>query len=329
MTGSSHGWVGLLVISASGCSLDRISPSDASLDLSSAKAIAIAVGGLHTCALGAANEVRCWDSADRGAVPYLVVGLGSGVKAIASGGQHSCAIIGDGRVRCWGSNARGQLGNGASTDSALPVDVVSLSNAIAITCGEAHTCAVTALGGVKCWGSNDSGQLGDGASDESLVPVDVSELTSETRSISAGFDHTCAVVSGAVRCWGGAISRGPLEVPHLNSAVAVRAGRRASCARTASGTVMCWGENAGAEPDEIAGVSHVTSLSMAGRYACAVSSGNVNCWGESPIEVSGLGGEIAEIDARDDHACALTTAGIVKCWNRETARAPADVPILP
>jgi hypothetical protein len=60
------------------------------------------------------------------AVPVDVVGLGSGVVAVSAGRHHSCARTSAGTVRCWGDNGRGQLGAKASTNAAVPVQVVGL-----------------------------------------------------------------------------------------------------------------------------------------------------------------------------------------------------------
>src|SRR5438445_9399216 len=77
---------------------------------------------------------------------------------VVSGGIHSCAVLGDQTVRCWGSNGYGQLGNGTTTDSSVPVTVTGMTGVQVIAAGEHHTCVVAA-GAVSCWGRNDSGQL--------------------------------------------------------------------------------------------------------------------------------------------------------------------------
>ena len=56
--------------------------------------------------------------------PTAVVnlGAGAGVQALAGGGEHSCAIV-NGSVKCWGNNDDGQLGNGTTSGSHVPVAV--------------------------------------------------------------------------------------------------------------------------------------------------------------------------------------------------------------
>jgi alpha-tubulin suppressor-like RCC1 family protein len=49
------------------------------------------------------------------------------VTAIDAGGNHTCALTRRGEVPCWGRNAYGQLGNGTTTNSNIPVEVVFAS----------------------------------------------------------------------------------------------------------------------------------------------------------------------------------------------------------
>ncbi len=48
---------------------------------------------------------------------------GETVVAIAAGYDHNLALCADGSVAAWGYNADGELGNGGSTNSNVPVSV--------------------------------------------------------------------------------------------------------------------------------------------------------------------------------------------------------------
>lgn len=103
-------------------------------------AVEIALGRSHGCARTSDGSVWCWGEADRGQLgsevatpcpngdskcsltPIRVSGLPP-TKRIAAGGETTCALVADDSVRCWGRNDKGQLGNGGTTDSALPVRV--------------------------------------------------------------------------------------------------------------------------------------------------------------------------------------------------------------
>ena len=47
-------------------------------------------------------------------------------KLVAKAISASCAVLSDGTVQCWGHNSFGELGNGTTTASAVPVRVVGL-----------------------------------------------------------------------------------------------------------------------------------------------------------------------------------------------------------
>ena len=229
--------------------------------------VAVAAGAYHACALDTEGGVSCWGMNTNGQLgsesttissnPLAVTGLSSGVAAIAAGGFHTCALGTSGEVQCWGLNEDGQLGNGTTANSNVPVAVTGLSNAVAaITAGAYHTCALGTNGGVECWGFNYSGQLGNGTTGNSSIPVAVTGLMSGVAAIAAGDYHACGLGSdGGILCWGlndsGQLGNGttrnssiPVAVTGLTSSMAaVDAGRFHTCAVATGGAVKCWGNN--------------------------------------------------------------------------------------
>ena len=181
-------------------------------------AATLALGGEHTCAITLSGGARCWGRNREGQLgnganndsPAVVdvLGLSANTRAIAAGYFHSCAVVSDGRVKCWGSNEYGELGNGGATGSgarsALPVDVVGISDAIDVVAGRYFTCALRSGGGVRCWGDNTNSALGNGSSGGRIAaPVDVTGLAAPAIALTSGGFNPCAVlVSGAVQCWG-------------------------------------------------------------------------------------------------------------------------------
>jgi alpha-tubulin suppressor-like RCC1 family protein/Tol biopolymer transport system component len=248
-----------------GSSADRLAPTDVT-NLTSGVS-AISAGGFHTCALTTGGGMKCWGYNFYGAVgdggagapatPVDVVGLASGVTAITTGYYHSCALTSTGGVKCWGWNANGQLGNGNTTDSNVPVDVSTLATGvIAVSAGQSFTCALLSGGVVKCWGENSSGQLGTASGPDVLVPTTVPGLPNDIVAINASNFHACALTStGGMKCWGansegqlgdGSTENrvGPVDVAGLAQGVSrIDAGGDHTCARTALGEAKCWGRD--------------------------------------------------------------------------------------
>jgi alpha-tubulin suppressor-like RCC1 family protein len=241
------------------------------LDGTASRAVALAVGDAHTCAVLDTGSVRCWGLDERGQVgdggsnaasissPVTVAGLdGSTDRAIqvSAGAEHSCALLESGAVRCWGDNVFGQLGHGSvNTSEGAPVSVAGFdgvsASATQISAGWQHTCAVSATGDVRCWGSDMTGQLGDGdddeASERSPVPVlDLGEAGQEAVVVSCGFGHTCATTAtGRVVCWGwnglGALGTGEAEgaVRHSPASVVGLSEANSALSVSAGGLSTC------------------------------------------------------------------------------------------
>ena len=90
-----------------------------------------------------------------GATPPCSAGNGNvltGVKAVSGGDNHSLALLNNGEVRAWGYNGLGELGNGTTTNSHVPVAVSGLGGITAISAGGNHSLALLGNGTVMAWG---------------------------------------------------------------------------------------------------------------------------------------------------------------------------------
>ena len=187
----------------------------------------VTTGGFHTCALDTSSKMYCWGLNSSGRlgggltsilsnVPVAVnmsgALAGKTIKQMSTGYSSTCAIASDNRAYCWGSGNNGQLGNGSTADSRVPV-AVNMSGALVgktikqILAGGDHGCVVASDDKMYCWGLNNNGELGNNSSVNSSVPVAVNAdgvLAGKTiRQMSAGFSSTCAVDSGyGIYCWG-------------------------------------------------------------------------------------------------------------------------------
>src|SRR3989304_7454958 len=92
-------------------------------------------------------------------------------QTISAGGYHSLAVCNDNTASAWGYNVFGQLGNGTTTDSYVPVPVSSLTTVTAIASGDYHSLALKTDGTGWAWGYNYYGQLGNGTTTDSNIPV--------------------------------------------------------------------------------------------------------------------------------------------------------------
>jgi len=108
----------------------------------------IAAGGFHSLAVGSDGTVWAWGSNSNGQLgngttndnptttPVQVrTPAGHTITQVAGGYDHSLAVASDGTAWAWGDNALGQLGNGSSTNSSTPLQVVPPFTISAVTIG--------------------------------------------------------------------------------------------------------------------------------------------------------------------------------------------------
>ncbi|HUY67187.1 MAG TPA: hypothetical protein VMV06_10250 [Acidimicrobiales bacterium] len=188
---------------------------------------AVAAGQYHSLAVTSTGAVYAWgdnatgqlgdNSTTNSTVPVLVT-LPTGVKATAvgAGDSHSLVVTSTGAVYAWGKNTFGQLGDGGTNESNVPV-LVALPAGIAATAvvaggvsptakvpGGDYSLALTSTGTVYGWGGNGNGQLGNGGTSGSDVPVLTHLPVGVTASaIGAGPNYGHALTTdGGIYYWG-------------------------------------------------------------------------------------------------------------------------------
>ena len=333
----------------------------------SSRAISISTGQAP-CVATTAGTVECWGIiAEYAGTPVPVLGLDQ-VTAIATGGNigpqfFTCAVAEAGVTYCWGGNAEGQLGDGTTTNSGLPVENATLfqgSTAVSGATGGDFACGVSS-GDAYCWGQNGSGQLGNGGTVSSAMPVGVEGLTSGVTAISAGYRSACAITTagadggdagGALYCWGDntygqlgndSTTNSNLPVPVMglgSGVVAVSCGLASVCALLEGGDVDCWGLNANGQlgdgtmtlrlvPTPVVDLGGAKAISVGWYSACAIGSqSTVLCWGSNetgelgdntlnsslvPVPVASIFAGATQVSVGATMACAVV-AGAAQCW---------------
>jgi hypothetical protein len=270
---------------------------------------------------------------------------------VSVGSDATCVLSTGGAVQCWGYNTVGQLGNGSTTNSAVPVQVVGLTSGVTAvsmgggingvsngaTLGLGSACAIVAGGGVSCWGvalsygpTSTSSIVNCGTSYTCYgKPFGVMEVASGATALSVGLaGNACALVGGGVKCWGTEGETG--HIAGLSGvATAVSAGSNSVCALIAGGAVQCWGNNSlgqlgcvgadGATPAEVTGLtSGATTVSVGDRFACAITAaGGVVCWGSNKLYQLGNGGDSQ--DCGQGAACRPTPVQVTGLTSGVTA----------
>lgn len=168
-------------------------------------------GTVYACGSGDAGELGNGSAASR-SQPTPVAGLPRGVQvtALTSSWEGSGALLANGDYYDWGYNAAGQLGNGTTHDSAMPVRADLPGPVTQVFQGgsgkaNGQTVAILKDGSVWAWGDNTRGQLGDGTTANSDLPVRVRVPAGVTfvKVTSGGYTSFAIDSAGRLWDWGG------------------------------------------------------------------------------------------------------------------------------
>lgn len=249
-------------------------------------------------------------------------------------------------------NNVGQLGNGNTSDSNIPVQVPSLSQVIAVSLGDSHSLALKDDGTVWAWGSHLSGELGVGSATVgwSTVPLKIPSL-SNIVAISAGHWFSMALKNdGSVWTWGynfnGNLGNGtttstntPIQVLSINNITAISAGYMHCLALQSDSTVWSWGGNSSGQlgdgtnidsytPIKINNFGSVYAIDAGDFHSVALKQlASVWHWGSSnfsnvPVEMSTISNPFygsIKIAAGGGHSFAIKYNGRLRAWGDGTS----------
>ena len=188
-----------------------------------------------TCGIDTAGVASCWGdntfgqlgngTTDDSANPVQVSAnsasgfTNTAVTDISVGNTSACAIEG-GSGYCWGYNSAGQLGDGTTNNSSIPVKVSANGSFTnlgidQVSVGSMSACALNSSGVAYCWGTNSYSRLGSGVDPsttaQSSVPVMVADgvgfMNGAISKIELGYLNACLLRdlgagSQNVYCWG-------------------------------------------------------------------------------------------------------------------------------
>jgi alpha-tubulin suppressor-like RCC1 family protein len=240
-------------------------------------------------------------------------GRGLFALSVSAGEAHACAVQYDtGELYCWGLGQSGQLGNGDTQSSPVPVKVQSDEQFSDVRVNARTTCARGGLGDLYCFGDNFDGQLADETTQGSSLPVLTLNSTSQV-AMSAGY-VLATTAGGGLFAWGS----------NTNGQLGLGAAQ--------AGKVIDIETDTGVEDAELVSAGYT--------HACLIegASGFGYCAGSNQDSRLGLPGDqrptftqisqvpLAQISAGYDRTCAITSQGLLECWGRNFPTTFAGLP---
>jgi prepilin-type N-terminal cleavage/methylation domain-containing protein len=224
----------------------------------------------HGCGIRNGGRAYCWGRNISGeigdgtttskTIPTEVSGGFTDWKYVDTGDWSTCGIRTNNKIYCWGDNARGQVGDGTSSDSSIPVEISGgFSDWVYLNTAGPGSCALRQTGQLYCWGQNDYGQVGNGTTGNINIPTLVTGGFTDWIWEFFGWGVSCGIRNtGQIYCWGrnenGGVGTGSSVPSVLPNPTLVGGGfsdwkyvatdtHNHACAARSSGALYCWGIN--------------------------------------------------------------------------------------
>lgn len=275
----------------------------------------IATGLSHSCALTSGSKVYCWGRNANGQLGNTsttdqliatAIDTGNNYSSITTGSAFTCGIRTTGqKIYCWGLNSKGQLGIGSVAQRTSPTASANTGSFQVVSAGATHACGVQTNQKLYCWGDNAQYQLGDGTTTQQNSPKEIGSSL-KWSWVSAGGYHSCGITdTNMAYCWGRndygqvgdtttAQKKTPVAVDASTNYSRVSAGGYHSCGITTAGVLKCWGYN---DKGQLGDGTTTNS-----------SSPKIIDSGTTYSEVA------AGASTSYKSTCAITAAGVLKCW---------------
>lgn len=176
------------------------------------------------CAIASDHMVYCWGSNTFGQLgdnttvnrtePAAIYEMqDTSFTQVSVGGLSACALTDDHLIYCWGLNNVGQLGNGTTIASSVPVQVTTSEQFSALSAkgggdwnNHGGYCAISTSGSPYCWGAlpaNGGGSIQNvqaptkikTQSDGGIMPDQISDITIGGDTQSGGNIIVCAIAN--------------------------------------------------------------------------------------------------------------------------------------
>jgi hypothetical protein len=319
------------------------------------RAISIALGVAHACALLEDHRVKCWgdntsgqlgygDNRNRGkslaemgdALPTVDLGIGRTATQLVAGRYTTCALLDDGHVKCWGAaglnGQMSQIGDepGEMGDHLAPLPVPPGRTVRLIGAATSFPMAILDDGSGLLWSNGTSAafSFATNAAARKIAGIgfgQIAVLFADGTVEEVADDPT----DGA--------SAMPLTIPGGGAATDVAGSSWGWCAAVADGHVACSFSH---DPGITA--TDVVAVAVGLASSCVLTrSGSVGClglgasWSSSIVDGPALDGYFrvtpgepaTAIAASESFACALLASGGMKCWGpSDNCIAPSSPP---
>ena len=219
-----------------------------------------------------------------------------------AGTRHVAALKDNGSLWTWGDNFAGQLGNGTTYMSYVPVQVGRERDWVSITADGFNTFALKSDGSLWGWGDNKKGQLGDGTTSNRSLPARIGSDHDWVMVKTSGSTTFALKSDGSLWAWGdnhvGQLGDGttvdrflPTKVGTDNDWKIVEVSDFFTVAIKEDGSLWSWGYNGFGQlglgtnrdreiPTRVGTDYNWTAVSLSGGVALAIKDdGELWAWG--------------------------------------------------